>query len=214
MNDHAYTFVETVKDRKSLVPSSRHRVNGSKSKRCTLPSDNLTPAERKKLNGEVKTYAIHQPMSWECFKRMPVAHQQEHLDYIQSQFHLGLATIGSIVFSLSPTALSAYAKKLGLTAKTFRGSAPAARVNALEAWAAGRDDSWPKSEDSLAGEEEPVAEETPADAAEPVRPEHAFHVLRELSLLLDGSAAQISQTLFEYLAGRHATVEVTIRFHN
>jgi hypothetical protein len=206
MNDHAYTFIETVKDRKSLVPSSRHRVNGSKSKRCTLPSDNLTPAERNKLNGEVKTYAIHRPMSWEAFKSMPVAHQQEHLDYIQSQFHLGLATIGPIVFSLSPPALSAHAKKIGLTAKSFKGYAPAARVNALAEWI-NADENQPESSDSVCPEE-------PEPAPKPEPPRHCFAdtVLRELRLSMTGSAAQISQTLFEYLDGHDAEVEVTIKF--
>lgn len=206
MNDHAYTFVETVNDRKSLVPSSRHRVGGSMRKRCTIPSDNLTPAERKKLNGEVKTYALHRPMSWEAFKSMPLVHQQEHLDYIQNRFHLGVGTVGPTVFGLSAPTLSVYVKKMGLTAKPFRGSAPAARVNALEDWLNESDDQ-PESGDSVCHEE-------PEPAVKPAPPRNCFAdtVLREIRLSMAGSSAQISQTLFDYLDGHDAEVEVTIKF--
>ncbi|MBR5878566.1 MAG: hypothetical protein IKY91_03365 [Akkermansia sp.] len=37
-------------------------------------------------------------------------------------------------------------------------------------------------------------------------------VLRELRMVLVGGAAQISQTLFDYLDGRYAEVEVAIKF--
>lgn len=36
-----------VKERKALTYGSHHRVNGSRSKRCTLPSDHLTAAQKK-----------------------------------------------------------------------------------------------------------------------------------------------------------------------
>lgn len=59
MND----FEKEVREKKSIASGARHRVNGSKSKRCTLPSDYLTPAQRKKLNGEVYTVNLNKPIT-------------------------------------------------------------------------------------------------------------------------------------------------------
>lgn len=220
MNDT--TFYETVRDRKALVPSARHKVNGSKSKKCILPSDNLTAAEKKKLNGPMKTYAINQPMPWSEFKSMPHDLQQEHIDYIQNRFELGLVTISRVVFGMSDAALTLYAKRVGLKAESYKGARDKSKIDALRAWAKRGDDRWPEVEDVLNSLEEartaePIHEEpTPEEPVhnEPPATAPAFNVLRELSMILDGSAAQISETLFAYLAGRHATVEVTIKFHN
>ena len=210
MNDHVYTFVETVKDRKSLATSARHKVSGSKSKRCALPSDNLTPAEKKKLNGPVKTYAINRPMPWEAFKSMPSDLQQAHLDYVQSRFQLGAATISTDYFDMSHGALSLYAKKKGLTLEPFRGSAPAVRVNALRDWVAGI------PEQKTETEADPVVQDvsvcTPEESRLVKDPVVHNLVLRELRMVLVGGAAQISQTLFDYLDGRYAEVEVAIKF--
>lgn len=63
---------EEVKERKQLVYGSRHRVNGSKSKKCSLPSDSLTPSQRKKLDGVVVTVAMNKSMTYEDFKRLPL----------------------------------------------------------------------------------------------------------------------------------------------
>jgi len=129
MNDA--TFYETVRDRKALVPSARHKVNGSKSKKCMLPSDNLTAAEKKKLNGPMKTYAINQPMPWSEFKSMPHDLQQEHIDYIQNRFELGLVTISRVVFGMSDAALTLYAKRVGLKAESYKGARDKSKTDAL-----------------------------------------------------------------------------------
>ena len=36
-------FYDDVKERNAMKSGAFHKVNGSKSRRCTLPSDNLTP---------------------------------------------------------------------------------------------------------------------------------------------------------------------------
>ena len=52
MNDFDFDVLQ----KKRIARGAYHRKNGSKSKRCTLPSDYLTAAEKRKLNGEVMDY--------------------------------------------------------------------------------------------------------------------------------------------------------------
>lgn len=60
MNDATYAFVSTSKERKQLSHSAKKRVVG-KGKYVSMPSDNLTPKERKELNGKLTTYEMDRP---------------------------------------------------------------------------------------------------------------------------------------------------------
>ena len=91
-------FYDTVRERKALVPSAAHRVCGSKSKKCSLPSDSLTDAQKRKLSGPVRTYSPTKPCTWDEFKCMPKDIAQEWLDNVQNEFQVGLATISSAVW--------------------------------------------------------------------------------------------------------------------
>lgn len=61
MTDERFTFVEQQRETKSAARGARHRVCGSKSKRCTLPHEYLTPAQMKRRNGIVNTYNMNAP---------------------------------------------------------------------------------------------------------------------------------------------------------
>lgn len=64
MTDEAYTLAQTQKERSSLNRGARARKCGSRSKSCRLPSDNLTAAQQRKLNGPVETVNVNQPMTY------------------------------------------------------------------------------------------------------------------------------------------------------
>ena len=57
-----------------------------KSRKCTLPSDYLTPAEMKRRNGEVKQYNLSRPLHFEEFIAMPEDLQAEYLRFLRSRF--------------------------------------------------------------------------------------------------------------------------------
>ena len=67
MND----FDWDVLQKKRIARGAIHMKNGSKSRKCSLPSDNLTPAQLKRRNGPVAVYKLDAPMTWEQFKEMP-----------------------------------------------------------------------------------------------------------------------------------------------
>ena len=104
MNDFDYAVMQ----QKRVAAGARHKRNGSKSKACGLPSDHLTPAQLRKLSGEVKTYNLDAPMSWADFKVMPADLQQEYLRSLNSRFGAGCAAISKDLFGKSLSTLSAW----------------------------------------------------------------------------------------------------------
>lgn len=102
-------FDETVRERRSLVASSRRRIGGNRSRRCSLPSDGLSQVQRGRLNGPVRTYALSRPMSWEQFQAMPADLQKRYLSRLRERFGLGPRGVGERVFQLSGPQLDACA---------------------------------------------------------------------------------------------------------
>lgn len=84
MDEATYVFNQTSAERKRAGRGAIGRKNGSKSKRCTLPSDRLSAAEKKKLNGECKKYDLSKPMNWKQFMGMPKDLQTEYLQKLVS----------------------------------------------------------------------------------------------------------------------------------
>lgn len=72
-------FKSDVHERKQLTYGSKHKKNGSKSKKCTLPSDYLSKKEKEKMNGEVKKYVIGKPIDAETFESYPADIKQEYI---------------------------------------------------------------------------------------------------------------------------------------
>lgn len=128
-----HDFDYDVMQKKRIAASARHRVCGSKSRYCGLPSDHLTPAQIKKRSGPVMSYAMNRPMSWENFKDMPHDLQQSYLDGLHNRFGVGAATVSRDVFGMSATGLGQYMRRCGL--KMGEGKKMSATERALwEGW--------------------------------------------------------------------------------
>lgn len=85
MTNEAYTLVQTQKERSSLNRGARARKCGSRSKSCRLPSDNLTAAQRRKLNGPVETVNPNQPMTYAELSTLSPSLQFLYLDELVSK---------------------------------------------------------------------------------------------------------------------------------
>lgn len=79
MTDAAYIYNQTAKERKAARTGAFHKKNGSRSKKCTLPSDRLTARQRKELNGKMISYNLGKPMKWIEFIQLPLDVQEEYL---------------------------------------------------------------------------------------------------------------------------------------
>lgn len=113
--------------RKRLANQAKYKKNGSKSKMCSLPSDNLTAAQRRKLNGEVKVYMTNydQPISWKFFKSLSIEDQRGYLKNISDNFKVRGTDVAAL-FGVSATVFSDYNKKNALGFEIHRGGAVSA----------------------------------------------------------------------------------------
>ena len=82
MHDFDYDCMQKKRTARGAV----HRKRGSKSKKCTLPSDYLTKKELKAMNGEVKSYNIHERYDWKKFKELPDDIAIAHINWLIETF--------------------------------------------------------------------------------------------------------------------------------
>ena len=109
MNDFDYDVLQ----KKRIAAGARHMKRGSRSKRCSLPSDNLTPAQLKRRNGPVSTYKLDEPMRWDDFKSMPVDLQKKYLTNLVETYGATNEMLGDM-FYVHPTHVGAVKKALGV----------------------------------------------------------------------------------------------------
>ena len=92
MHDFDYDAMQ----KKRIARGASHMKCGSKSKKCTLPSDYLTDAQKRRLNGPVSTYKLDEPMSWESFKAMPEDLQKKYILNLQETYQANNDMLGKM----------------------------------------------------------------------------------------------------------------------
>ena len=109
MHDFDYDAMQ----KKRIARGASHMKRGSKSNKCTLPSDYLTAAQKRRLNGPVSTYKLDEPMNWESFKAMPEDLQKQYIFNLQNTYQANDKMVGKM-FGKSDVTVGEYRKKLGL----------------------------------------------------------------------------------------------------
>ena len=132
MCEAQYIFNQTARERKRSGRWAAAKKNGSKSKRCTMPSDYLSAAQKRKLNGEVKMYDISRPMSWGMFREMPFDLQKEYMTKL-ANMGAGREDV-SRMMETSKTALSQYLNKHHKGMNYFASRKSKNRIPFLEWW--------------------------------------------------------------------------------
>ena len=92
MHDFDYDAMQ----KKRIARGASHMKRGSKSKKCTFPSDYLTAAQKRRLNGPVSTYKLDEPMEWESFKAMPEDLQKKYILGLQENYGANDEMIGKM----------------------------------------------------------------------------------------------------------------------
>lgn len=101
--------------KKRLARGYRNKKNGSKSKRCSLGSDNMTQKQWKERNGEVMSYSLNSPMSWDQFKMMPQDLKSAYITKLKDKYSV-TATDLARFFGCVPSTITKYCKtELGIT---------------------------------------------------------------------------------------------------
>lgn len=119
-------FDYDVKQKKNIAHGAFARKRGSKSKKCTLPSDLLTDAQKRKLNGPCVEVKLDEPMQWETFKSLPVSLAKEYIAHLREAYNPSQTMLGNM-FGVSAPVICRTFKTLGIE------SAPAKRMDFGEA---------------------------------------------------------------------------------
>lgn len=94
MNDFEYDCYQ----KKKIASGARHKKASIKGpKGCTLPHEYLSKKEIQKMNGEVKTYNLKQPVSYEEFKNWPNHIKKEYLTGLQAEYKASDIAIGNMM---------------------------------------------------------------------------------------------------------------------
>lgn len=89
MTDEKYLFVTDVADKKRTARGSHNkRTHCGRGGRVRLPSDNLTRKELNKMNGDVKSYRLNNPMTWTEFKTMPDDLKITYIKLLREKFNV------------------------------------------------------------------------------------------------------------------------------
>ena len=109
MHDFDYDAMQ----KKRIARGAAHMKHGSKSKKCTLPSDYLTDAQKRRLNGPVSTYKLDEPMSWESFKAMPEDLQKKYILNLRETYQATDVMLGKM-FKKADVTIGDIRRKLGV----------------------------------------------------------------------------------------------------
>lgn len=122
-------FEYDVMQKKRIARCASSRKRGSKSRKCTLPSDWMTEKQWKERNGAVINYNMNKPMDWATFKAAPADIQEEYLRHLMARFGMtgGLA---AKMFGISYSTLYRHIQNAIPDLKFPKGKAPSSAERA------------------------------------------------------------------------------------
>lgn len=115
--------------KKQLAGQAKYRKRGSKSKKCSLPSDGMTNKQWKERCGPVISYNPNKPMVWEDFKKLPTHIQAEYITNLQHKFGVTAVDLGKM-FGVQPLTVRKHADANNLGVEFPRGHAMSAAKKA------------------------------------------------------------------------------------
>lgn len=112
--DEQWAMIEDSIEKKNIARSSRgKRTHCGKRGGVKFPSDFMSKKELKAMNGEVKSYKMHDPMSWKEFLALPDDLKKEYVKYIRERFKVTYTALAD-AFGVSLSHFCKLNKKLGL----------------------------------------------------------------------------------------------------
>jgi len=198
-------FDHDVRDRANVARSARCKKASVKGPRgCTLPSDYLTDAQKRKLNGPVESFRLDKPMSLEEFRRLPDDLKKEYILGLQREYRASDIMIADL-FGVTRGAVWLWRRDLSIPA-LGKGKVAAVGSEHQRAWLAWLwgETNTEEPETTVVTEEseeittEPVDVEELLDeiTTEPVNPAEEYAFLEEADLP-EESPAVLNQLVLE-----------------
>lgn len=115
MTDEKFTFISDVREKKRTASGAYHkRTHAGKGGAVKFPSDYLTQKELKAMNGEVKSYRLNHPMTWDEFKKLPDDIKAVYVKGIRERFRVSDSKMFEM-FGIKQATGQNYFSRLGLT---------------------------------------------------------------------------------------------------
>lgn len=109
--------------KKNVAHSAARRKGGSKSKKCSLPSDHMTQKQWKERCGQVMSYNIGRPMAWAEFSQLPKDLKEEYMNNLIEKYNANARTMAE-VFGVSVATVFRVVKTDGLNVTFLKGKHP------------------------------------------------------------------------------------------
>lgn len=106
--------------KKILARQASHKKNGSKSKKCSFPSDYLTKKQIKERNGAIVSINLDEPMKWEIFTALSPKTQSEYLKHIIQKYGATQTNIANM-FGIAQSSFWRYCKTNDIDIKFSKG---------------------------------------------------------------------------------------------
>ena len=110
--------------KKTVAHSAARRKGGSKSKKCSLPSDHMTQKQWNERCGQVMSYNIGRPMAWAEFSQLPKDLKEEYMNNLIEKYNANARTIAE-VFGVSVATVFRVVKNDDLNVTFLKGKHPA-----------------------------------------------------------------------------------------
>ena len=193
-------FDHDVREKKIIARGASHRKRGSKSKKCTLPSDLLTPTQKRKLNGPCLSVRTDRPISWQEFQALPTDLKQAYLEALMHSLGPNQSEL-AVIFGCSPATVSKGLTALGLrlTDKTGRRRTRGERKAELTAFCAAESETDPPEAEVPESKTPPVCTEQTQETETPTAEEAG---IRQAVFRYDRIPSGEDLTLLAPLLGR------------
>lgn len=114
MTDEEFLFRQTERERKRTARGTYNKKRQG-GRHVRLPSDNMTRKECNDMNGEIQTYRLNEPMTWQEFKKMPEDIRREYILGLRERYDASTGMFSSM-FGVSKTVFLRELKALNIPA--------------------------------------------------------------------------------------------------
>lgn len=214
MKDETYLFIQDVRDKKNTARSARNkRTHTGKRGGVKLPSDYMTEKEKKKMNGECKSYRLNSPMKWAEFKTMPDDVKIIYIKAIREKYNAPDSQIAKML-GITQAPASVEFRRLGIGAGKTKGRCTAWDKEGFFAWISGvpvpttDTAEVPQAETPEPEQhEEPVV--VPVVEIPPVRTETMKAIPNSGSMTFEGSVEAVMNSIRDLLGGANVHISIT-----
>ncbi len=165
------------------------------------------------MNGEVKSYRLNEPMSWQKFKAMPDEHRQTYIKLLREKYGVADCNIAKMM-GINTCTFSQEMNRLGLSIGKNKPKNKKWDADGWFAWAHGVP---VKQEEKTEGEptsdvEEQAEEFAPEQEiveAEPVREANIHRAIPDTgNMVFEGKVEEVLRTIYVLLGGANVHISV------